>query len=207
MPEKPTRKRRLTRRGVSLAATLAAMMLALPALALAHLERPSYWPDPASRQVGQPAGRRQGAHGALAESAASGRGAEATCSSSARARGARSRWRSCAHRCARPARRATASVRASRRSSSPSSQARAAARHQRRAGGAVRVPLGPGRRFSTPGNNDRIVIMPGRYTEPDSRRAPVNDPKCNPSLLQRDASGRPHARATSTRSPAPTTRT
>ena len=31
--------------------------------------------------------------------------------------------------------------------------------------------------------------MPGRYTEPASRRAPENDPKCNPSLLQRDASG------------------
>ncbi len=30
------------------------------------------------------------------------------------------------------------------------------------------------------GNNDRIVIMPGRYTEPESRKAPVNDPKCNP---------------------------
>ena len=33
------------------------------------------------------------------------------------------------------------------------------------------------------GNNDRVVIMPGRYTEPDSREAPVNDPKCNPSML------------------------
>ena len=31
--------------------------------------------------------------------------------------------------------------------------------------------------------------MPGHYTEPNSRRAPENDPKCNPSLLQRDASG------------------
>ena len=35
----------------------------------------------------------------------------------------------------------------------------------------------------------RILIMPGRYTEPASRKAPENDPKCNPSLLQRDASG------------------
>ena len=31
---------------MSLAATLAVTMMALPALALAHLERPSYWPDP-----------------------------------------------------------------------------------------------------------------------------------------------------------------
>ena len=29
--------------------------------------------------------------------------------------------------------------------------------------------------------------MPGRYTEPESREAPENDPKCNPSLLQEDA--------------------
>ena len=39
------------------------------------------------------------------------------------------------------------------------------------------------------GNNDRIVIMPGRYTEPASRRQPTNDPRCNPSLLQQDQSG------------------
>src|SRR4051812_23805192 len=39
------------------------------------------------------------------------------------------------------------------------------------------------------GNNDRIVIMPGTYTEPASRKAPENDPRCNPSLLQQDASG------------------
>ena len=31
--------------------------------------------------------------------------------------------------------------------------------------------------------------MPGLKTEPDSRRAPQNDPRCNPGLLQKDASG------------------
>ena len=40
-------------------------------------------------------------------------------------------------------------------------------------------------------NNDRIVIMPGVYTEPQSRAKPLNDPRCNPSLLQKDASGSP----------------
>ena len=40
-------------------------------------------------------------------------------------------------------------------------------------------------------NNDRVVIMPGRYTEPASRRSPVNDKRCNPSLLQHDQSGTP----------------
>ena len=28
------------------------------------------------------------------------------------------------------------------------------------------------------GNNDRVVIMPGLYTEPKSREAPTNDPRC-----------------------------
>src|SRR4051794_27076467 len=28
------------------------------------------------------------------------------------------------------------------------------------------------------GNNDRVVIMPGLYTEPQSRKAPTNDPRC-----------------------------
>lgn len=34
-------------------------------------------------------------------------------------------------------------------------------------------------------NNDRVVIMPGLYTEPQSRKAPTNDPKCA-SLKQRN---------------------
>ena len=38
-------------------------------------------------------------------------------------------------------------------------------------------------------NHDRIVVMPGRYTEPDSRKSPLNDPECNPSLLQETQQG------------------
>ncbi len=38
-------------------------------------------------------------------------------------------------------------------------------------------------------NNDRVVIMAARYTEPKSRDAETNDPRCNPRLLQQDASG------------------
>jgi Right handed beta helix region len=40
-------------------------------------------------------------------------------------------------------------------------------------------------------NNDRVVIMPGLYTEPASRRAPLNDKRCNPSLLQDDQTDTP----------------
>jgi hypothetical protein len=39
------------------------------------------------------------------------------------------------------------------------------------------------------GNNDRVVIMPGRYTEPASRQSPTNDPRCAPSLYQTQANG------------------
>ncbi len=40
------------------------------------------------------------------------------------------------------------------------------------------------------GNNDRVVIMPGRYTEPASRSQPTNDPRCA-DLVQLDTAGSP----------------
>jgi hypothetical protein len=36
------------------------------------------------------------------------------------------------------------------------------------------------------GNNDRVVIMPGVYTEPDSRAQPTNDPACEDLLETND---------------------
>jgi hypothetical protein len=36
------------------------------------------------------------------------------------------------------------------------------------------------------GNNDRVVIMPGVYTEPESRGAPTNDPSCDPYEIHND---------------------
>jgi hypothetical protein len=38
------------------------------------------------------------------------------------------------------------------------------------------------------GNNDRVVIMPGIYTEPTSRAQPLNDPRCA-DLTQEDSGG------------------
>ena len=72
--EKPTRKRRFPTRAVSLGSTLAAVMLVLPAFALAHLERPSYWPDPRpDNSVSPPAGGKVPEARSL-KSAASGAG-------------------------------------------------------------------------------------------------------------------------------------
>src|SRR6266545_2946773 len=42
------------------------------------------------------------------------------------------------------------------------------------------------------GNNDRVVVMPGLYTEPHSRRQPTNDPACAKYLIKSD-SGDPGA--------------
>lgn len=36
------------------------------------------------------------------------------------------------------------------------------------------------------GNNDRVVIMPGLYTETQSREAPTNDPSCAPYKIKND---------------------
>jgi hypothetical protein len=36
------------------------------------------------------------------------------------------------------------------------------------------------------GNNDRVVVMPGIYTEPESRAAPTQDPRCDPFEIQND---------------------
>ena len=61
------------------------------------------------------------------------------------------------------------------------------------------------RRSTASGNNDRVVVMPGRYTEPTSRKQPLNDPRCATS--PRPTRAAPRRPATATRSPAPMTRT
>ena len=38
-------------------------------------------------------------------------------------------------------------------------------------------------------NNDRVVIMPGLYTEPESRAKPTNDPRCEKYKIQDDQGG------------------
>ena len=42
----------------------------------------------------------------------------------------------------------------------------------------VQVRARSSRPVTRSGNNDRVVIMPGIYTEPESRAAPTHDPKC-----------------------------
>lgn len=169
-------------RRVLLVATLLAL---LPATALAHLERPSYWPDPApDTSVSPPAG------GAVPKarsfrSTVTGNGpgeVRVVCQKSSLGKALRS---------IRSARRSGFRIRPSQPKIRYS---KARAKRMVKANRALREEcryraIQPA--IDDSGNNDRVVIMPGLYREPESRKAPTNDPKCNPSLLQLDASGDP----------------
>ena len=187
MEAEGTRNRRSWRRAIWLTTTVTAAMLGLPALASAHLERPSYWPDPApDNTVSPPAGGQVPTARSL-KSAPSGAGPGHVLVVCKGKHGGRS----------------LAALRASVRAAHtkgyrlrPSQPKIKLSKKEARRLLKINTALAAKCHFdsvqkavSRAGNNDRVVIMPGRYTEPDSRSAPENDPKCNPSLLQKDASG------------------
>jgi hypothetical protein len=180
-------KAMLKRRSMSITATAAAAVLALPALAFAHLERPSYWPDPAPDTTVSPAAGGEVPDARSLASAVSGRGPGevlVVCKGD-------------------DAEQSLDALRSSLR------QARSKGFHLRPSQPKIRLSKRQASRLleinrelaerceydsvqkavNDAGNNDRILIMPGLYDEPQSRSAPENDPKCNPSLLQEDASG------------------
>jgi len=178
------RTRTTTRRLAAAAATAGA--LALPAAAFAHLERPSYWPDPApDRSVSPPAGGEVPKARSLA-SAATGKGPGEVLVVCKGAEGQKSM------RLLRKSVRRAKTKGYVLRPSQPNKVikkkwAKKLLRINRRLAnqceyGSVQTAV-----FAA-GNNDRVVIMPGRYPERKSRRAPVNDPKCA-ELTQRDSSG------------------
>ena len=171
------------------AAVAVLLLLALAPAAAAHLERPSYWPDPRpDRSISPPAGGEIPDARPLA-SAVTGKGpgeVRVVCQGN---RGKKS------------LRRAFASIRSAKargyrlRPSLPKTRySPRKARAMRR----INVALARKCRYRSvqaaihaSGNNDRVVVMPGRYTEPRSRKATTNDPKCNPSMIQADTSGAP----------------
>lgn len=169
----------------TLFALVTAAAVAVPALA--HLERPSYWPDPRpDRSVKPPAGGKVPEARSLA-SAVTGAGpgeVRVVCKGENGAQSLR-----LAQRSIRSARTKGFHLRPSQ------PKIRYTAKRAKRM---LRInrALAKMCRFhsiqaavNASGNNDRVVIMPGRYTEPRSRKAPTNDPKCTPSLLQQDSSG------------------
>ena len=165
------------------------MALAVPGAALAHLERPSYWPDPApDTSVNPPAG------GGVPEartlrSAVTGEGpgeVRVVCQGF----NGRASW-ALVKQSIEDARTKGYRLRPSQPEIRYSKKKAARMLRINRALRAKCAYTSVQAAVDASGNNDRIVIMPGLYREPRSRMKPENDPLCNPSLLQRDASGDP----------------
>lgn len=163
----------------------AMIALALPAAAAAHLERPSYWPDPKPDTSVTPAAGGKVPTARSLATAITGAGpgdVRVVCQSNSLSL----------------AKRSIESARTDGYRLRPSQPEERLSKKQARKLLSQNRSLKRRCKFTSiqaavdaSGNNDRIVIMPGRYTEPGSRKAKVNDPKCNPSLLQDDQTGRP----------------
>ncbi len=182
---KSIRNRRLT--AIALGVGL---LVALPALALAHVERASYWPDPAPDTAVHPA-----AGGSVP--------AVRSLFSALRKKAPGTTRVVCSHVPPKKVRKHGTVKRLSRNSSI---KALRAGLKRARSGGYRLRPSQPVirvgkkqarklRRFNikllrrcrydsiqaavtASHNNDRVEVMPGVYTEPDSRAAPTNDPAC-----------------------------
>ena len=176
---------RPARRTLLLASITAIFALALPALALAHLERPSYWPDPRpDKSVSPPAGGEVPKQRSLASAL----------------NGDDDLFVACKGRDARKSMYLLKKF--VRKSQQRGFRIRPSAPLQKLSKKEGRRLIELNKRFAKrckfnsiqdaideAGNNDRVVIMPGRYPEQESRRQPTNDPRCA-ELTQRDASGR-----------------
>ena len=162
-------------------------MLALPALALAHLERPSYWPDPAPDSSVSPAAGGKVPHARSLASAVDddGRGNVFVVCKGQKGKDSLDLLKASLDQAQDDGYRLRPSQPVIHVSKGQAKQLlkinKALAKQC--AYDSVQQAV-----FAA-GNNDRVVIMPGLYEEPDSRSKPENDPKCVPSLLQKDASG------------------
>src|SRR5215208_7127697 len=160
-----------------LAAAIACMLLALPSLASAHLERPSYWPDPApDASLSPPAGGEVPKARSLASALKKAKPGQThvVCKGTAGKRSLKLLARSVER------------ARTNGFRLRPSEPKRELTR--KKANKLVRLNRKLARQCEfhsvqkavfEAGNNDRVVIMPGRYKEKHSRKQPVNDPKCN----------------------------
>jgi hypothetical protein len=160
--------------------------LLLPALALAHLERPSYWPDPApDTSVNPPAGGEVPEARSLKSALKKGRpGKTHVVCQGADGRKSLNKLRRSLKRAKKKGYRLRPSqpkTRVSKR------KAKRLLKLNRKFAAKCKFKTIQ-KAVNKAGNNDRIVIMPGRYREKPSRKAPVNDPKCA-DLTQQDSSG------------------
>jgi hypothetical protein len=161
---------------VVLAAT--AMAMVFPASAMAHTERASYFPDPAPDCSVDPcAGGAVPTARSLASAAYEDRGSRVVCQRDS-------------------LRRAQRSIQTAQKTGyvlRPSLGPQTISSREGRALLDVNRKLFMHCRFRSiqdavdaSGNNDRVVIMPGLYTEPKSRAAPTFDPACDPYRITND---------------------
>jgi len=156
---------------IAVAAVLLAAV-AVPLLATAHIERPSYWPNPAANRSIHPAtgGKVPKARSLASALDRSRRGqTRVVCKSNSL---------SLLQHSIDAARRHGYDIR-------PHDHRRLS---DRRAARLAKVNRQLGHRcafhdiqpaVTASGNNDRVVVMPGIYTEPESRAKPTDDPKCD----------------------------
>ncbi|MGH2955238.1 MAG: right-handed parallel beta-helix repeat-containing protein [Solirubrobacterales bacterium] len=169
---------------VALAAALAA--LALPAAALAHLERPSYWPDPGPDTSVKPAAGGEVPTARTLGSAVTGKGAghvRIVCQGRQGKRSLKALRKSL-----RKATKRGYRIRPSQERKKVSAKRARKLRRINRKLAAKCDYSSIQDAINDSGNNDRVVIMPGRYREPASRRAPTNDPRCA-DMTQLDSGG------------------
>src|SRR5215210_82793 len=155
-----------------LVASVTLVMAVVTATAFGHVERSSYWPNPAPDKSVKPA--------------AGGKIPKARSLSSALRKKPRGRTRVVCQRAS--LRKAIRSIRSARRKGTVLRPSRgtkrisaARARKLKRLNRAFRSRC----KFKSiqaaikrSRNNDRVVIMPGKYIEPKSRAKPTDDPKC-----------------------------
>lgn len=165
---------------------LGIVAMALPTLALAHLERASYWPDPRPDAAVHPAAGGEVPKARSLASAVTGKGpgeVRVVC----RGRGGRTSLKLLG-RSVRSAQKHGFRLRPSQ---DKTFYKRSDARRR------IRINRGLARqcKYDTiqqavfdSGNNDRVVVMPGRYREGPSRHQPVNDPRCA-DFVQDNGSG------------------
>ena len=157
---------------VAAAAVIVVAVAVVVSQAAAHIERASYWPNPAAdRSVTPPAGGKVPKARSL--STALRKGAPGTtrvvCQSSSvpRLKKAISKARTRGYKLRPSERTRHISAAQGRKLLALNRKLKARCKYE-----SIQDAV------TASGNNDRVVIMPGLYTEPKSRAAPTQDPKC-----------------------------
>ena len=165
------------RNGILAIGVLAALIL--PAIAFAHIERASYWPDPApDRSVKPPAGGHVPKIRSLASALDKSKPGDTrvVCKGNSL---------DLLKASVRRALKQGYDIRPHDHRSLSSKRAKGLLSINKRLAALCRFhDIQPA--VTASGNNDRVVVMPGLYTEPESRAKPTDDPKCDKYEIQND---------------------